>query len=66
VTTDFGSDLDQAGGLAIQPDGKIVVAGSSDVSGSFDVTLARYHPNGTLDLTFSGDEGAHRLQRWQL
>jgi uncharacterized delta-60 repeat protein len=55
VTTNFGSDLDQAGGLVIQPDGKIVVAGSSTASGSQDVALARYHPNGTLDQTFGSD-----------
>jgi uncharacterized delta-60 repeat protein len=43
--------------LALQPDGKIVVAGFSDASasGDFDFALARYLPNGTLDMTFSGD-----------
>jgi uncharacterized delta-60 repeat protein len=47
VTTDFGAD-DEAHSLAIQPDGKIVVAGSSN--GKFAV--ARYNTDGTLDTGF--------------
>jgi uncharacterized delta-60 repeat protein len=53
-TTDFGSFNDQAHGVAIQADGKIVVAGQS-LSGSDDFALARYNPNGSLDSSFSGD-----------
>jgi len=50
VTTDFpGSDVPQA--LAIQGDGRIVVAGQS-CSGSCDFAMARYNPDGTLDATF--------------
>ena len=44
-----------ASALALQPDGKIVVAGCSNASGSSDFALARYLPNGTLDTSFSGD-----------
>ncbi len=51
-TTDFGA-LDGANGVAIQGDGKIVVAGRGAFGGDF--ALARYNPNGTLDTTFSGD-----------
>ncbi len=51
-TTDFGDD-DVATGAAIQGDGKIVVVGGG--GGGDDFALARYNPNGTLDLTFSGD-----------
>jgi uncharacterized delta-60 repeat protein len=40
--------LSQANALAIQPDGKIVVAGRS---GS-DVALARFNSDGSLDTTF--------------
>jgi uncharacterized delta-60 repeat protein len=41
--------------VAIQSDGKIVVAGYSDASGtSYDFALARYNPDGTLDPTFNG------------
>src|SRR5581483_2066389 len=43
---------DWAYALALQPDGKIVVAGVSDVSGSKDFALVRYNPDGTLDQTF--------------
>jgi uncharacterized delta-60 repeat protein len=42
-------------GLALQPDGKIIAAGSSTTGGNTDVTLARYNPNGELDTTFDQD-----------
>jgi uncharacterized delta-60 repeat protein len=43
-------------GLAIQPDGKIVIAGtSSTISSSQNVRLARLNQNGTYDATFDGD-----------
>ena len=51
VTTDFGSDDDEARGVAIQKDGKIVVAGFS--SNTF--ALSRYTKNGFLDSAFGGD-----------
>src|SRR5206468_2538830 len=50
VLTDFGGD-DEATALALQSDGKIVVAGFSDVVG-FGFALARYNTNGSLDLDF--------------
>ena len=49
VTTDLGSEFDDATSIAIQPDGKIVVAGDTDQN----VALARYLPNGKLDPTFN-------------
>jgi uncharacterized delta-60 repeat protein len=56
VLTDFsgsGSD-DVASALAIQSNGKIVVAGYSNAGGtSIDFALARYNPDGTLDPTFN-------------
>jgi uncharacterized delta-60 repeat protein len=56
VLTDFGSGSDDyAFALALQPNGKIVVAGRSGGSGGHDFALARYLPNGTLDTSFSGD-----------
>jgi uncharacterized delta-60 repeat protein len=58
VDADFGifSDShDQARALALQPNGKIVVAGYSLTSGGEEIALARCLPNGTLDATFSGD-----------
>ncbi len=52
VTTDFGGDVGAAGySVAVQADGKLVVAGGSN-SG---FALVRYHANGSLDSSFSGD-----------
>src|SRR5215208_3932336 len=50
-TTDFGG-FDEATGVALQGDGKIVVVGQTALS---DFALARYNPNGSLDTSFSGD-----------
>ncbi len=56
VTTDFFGSTDQANALAIQTDGKIVVAGyARHGANSFDFALARYLSNGNLDTTFSGN-----------
>ncbi len=65
VTTDFvhqGSEFfynsgnDQASAVAIQPDGAIVVAGSSaDIAGTY-FAVARYNVDGSLDPSF-GDAG---------
>ena len=55
VITNFG-DSSQASAVAIQPDGKIVVAGEVWVQGVRDIGLVRYLPDGTLDRTF-GDFG---------
>ncbi|HET9773168.1 MAG TPA: hypothetical protein VFS16_19905, partial [Acidimicrobiia bacterium] len=49
---DFGDSYDWAYAMAMQPDGKIVVAGVSDASGSKDFALARVGPNGALDANF--------------
>ena len=54
VFTDFGNDYDQANSVAIQSDGKIVVAGVATVNGVSDFGIARYLSNGTLDSTFAG------------
>jgi uncharacterized delta-60 repeat protein len=48
VTTDLGTQSDDARSLAIQPDGDIVVAGTAGE----DVGLARYTSSGKLDTTF--------------
>jgi uncharacterized delta-60 repeat protein len=54
VTTDFAGPSDQASSVAIQPDGRIVVAGAAGpyVNRRFDFALARYNSNGTLDASF--------------
>jgi uncharacterized delta-60 repeat protein len=57
VMSQLGS-FSHANAVAIQSDGKIVVAGSSDTSSYFfsrQIAVARYNANGTLDASFSGD-----------
>ena len=70
-TTDFGLDTDGDGivesgadvaeGVAIQPDGKIVVAGHARIplGGGLgfdnDFAVARYNPDGTIDTTFGNN-----------
>ncbi|WMX12038.1 T9SS type A sorting domain-containing protein [Aureispira sp. CCB-E] len=53
VVTSITNGLDQAHGVAIQTNGKIVVAGNSSslITGK-DFVCARYNTNGTLDSTF--------------
>jgi uncharacterized delta-60 repeat protein len=61
VLTGFGaSTVDQATAMVIQPNGKILVAGSSRENGNWDVALARYTRRGTLDRSF-GTGGKVRL-----
>jgi uncharacterized delta-60 repeat protein len=55
VTTDFDAREDEAFGVAIQADGKIIAAGSAFGPEAQDFALARYNPDGSLDSTFDGD-----------
>jgi uncharacterized delta-60 repeat protein len=56
VTTAIGTSLnDWVYGIALQTNGKIVVAGSSDNGSNLDFAVARYNTNGSLDNTFSSD-----------
>jgi len=58
VTTSFtgvNSEQDAANGVAIQDDGKLVVTGTSPVTGDVRFAVARYLTNGTLDNSFDGD-----------
>ena len=54
VSTDFGEN-EFAQSVAIQDDGKIVVAGYARDGINFDFAIARYNADGTLDNTFSFD-----------
>ena len=55
VTTAFGTGMDGASGVKIQPDGKIVVAGYSAGSGNnYLLAVSRYNSDGTLDTSFNG------------
>ncbi len=57
VTTNFTPWRDDAHGLIVQPNGKIVAAGAAGDGGDNSTfALARYTPDGTLDPTF-GDGG---------
>jgi uncharacterized delta-60 repeat protein len=51
VSNPIGTNGD-ATSIEIQADGKIVVGGSSSVSGSVVIALTRYNINGSLDNTF--------------
>ncbi len=63
VKTDLRGD-DYADDLAVQKDGKLVVAGTSHVGEQFGPTtnsnfaVVRYLPGGALDKTFGGGDGA--------
>src|SRR6266700_3309953 len=50
VTTPIGTNTDEVRAVAVQADGKIVVAGRV-LNGKYDFGLARYNPNGSLDTT---------------
>ena len=51
---DCGGGDDTATGVAAQPDGKIVVAGTSFNGSNKDFAVVRYNSNGTLDTSFGG------------
>jgi len=56
VATDIDHVINEAYCLAIQPDGRIIAAGSTQyTSVNMDITLVRYNPDGSLDNTFSVD-----------
>ena len=56
VITDFGGDFhDSALDAALEPDGKIVVVGTSSRYPQFDMAVARYNPDGSLDTDFDSD-----------
>ncbi|WP_415327725.1 T9SS type A sorting domain-containing protein [Chryseobacterium sp. MMS23-Vi53] len=52
VTVAFGSNEDVAHAVAIQNDGKILVAGHSFTGSYRDIAIARINVDGTLDSTF--------------
>jgi uncharacterized delta-60 repeat protein len=53
VTTAIGSGCDAAVSVALQADGKIVAVGRTEnAAKNFDLALARYKPDGSLDTGF--------------
>ena len=55
VVIDFAGDYDHVTELAVQADGKIIAAGSSTGPTGSDFTLARFNPDGSIDVTFDDD-----------
>jgi uncharacterized delta-60 repeat protein len=51
VRTDFGT-FESGNAVALQLDGKIVVAGNTGAFPETDIAIARYNRNGSLDQTF--------------
>jgi uncharacterized delta-60 repeat protein len=52
VTTQFGALSDEFHAVAVQPDGRIVAAGTAGKVGGASAAVARYRADGTLDTTF--------------
>ena len=52
VTTSFGPTYDNGRSLAIQSDGKIIVAGNTENGSYYDFAVIRYNSDGTLDTGF--------------
>lgn len=62
VLTDFENGNDVAQRVAVQPDGKIVVAGrhqetDDEFAGCCWFTVARYNSDGSVDTSFGGGDG---------
>ncbi len=52
VVTPIGSGADYANAVAIQSDGRIVVAGATHNGSNYDFALVRYNTSGSLDTAF--------------
>ncbi|MDW8312412.1 MAG: hypothetical protein RMK02_06710 [Burkholderiales bacterium] len=52
-----GTSGDNVNAIAVQPDGRIVLAGHCYIGSSFKFCLARLNTDGTLDDTFDGPSG---------
>src|SRR4029453_1615795 len=58
VMTDFNTSTDLANAVAVQADGKLVVAGTTYVNNDFsdeDFAIARYNTDGSLDMSFGNN-----------
>jgi len=55
VTTAIGPGVDCGRAIALQPDGRIMVAGYASNGSNDDLALVRYNSDGSLDPTFDGD-----------
>ena len=55
ATTPVGTQRDEAFSIALQADGKILVAGAANSGSSDEAAIVRYNANGSLDTTFNSD-----------
>lgn len=55
IAVDLGVYGDRANAVLVQPDGKILVAGSSSTAADLDFMLLRFNADGTMDSTFNFD-----------
>ena len=55
LATDIDSFYDVAYAVAVQADGKIIVAGNGNTGNEIIVALARYNSDGSIDASFDGD-----------
>lgn len=56
VSTAIGT-YTTANGIVITPAGKILITGSTSVSGGHDFVVVQYLPNGAIDTSFGGGDG---------
>ncbi|HKJ88945.1 MAG TPA: delta-60 repeat domain-containing protein, partial [Gammaproteobacteria bacterium] len=57
ATWDGGKGLDLGLSVALQPDGKVLVAGRTYSGSDDDLALARFNGDGSLDTGFSAGDG---------
>jgi uncharacterized delta-60 repeat protein len=65
TTISFGpvfASLDEANAVALQPDGKIVVAGRTNIHSCCDFAIARLNPDGSPDDSFGGGDGRAEVE----
>ena len=55
VLTELGSGRSEANAMALQSDGKILLAGPVVIGPDIQFAVVRYETNGVLDTTFDGD-----------
>ncbi|NEO29875.1 MAG: DUF4347 domain-containing protein [Symploca sp. SIO3C6] len=55
ATTDTVSNPDNFGGITLQSDGKILLAGSSFNENNFNFNLVRYNSDGSIDTSFGSN-----------
>jgi uncharacterized delta-60 repeat protein len=57
VTLNFPGAHSEVRAVALQPDGKIVVAGDVEAAGNGDFLIVRYNADGSPDMSFGGGDG---------